>query len=192
MPTQPGGVGSLHANRSAAGRSNPTQAEFSGATTTKRQKTAVCFGHIAMEQESRRRTCAARRMAGPVIFPVSRKVSTRVGVRPGVFSERRRPLAAAQASCDWLQSELHDGHPRGTVGGARAAPSRTAPTTKNPRGDCTEPLTLYCATQGHCGHHTYPLERSDTAVTRLRGARVFVILRHALLSLYSFIIHFRS
>ena len=99
-PTQPGGVGSLHANRSAAGRSNPTQAEFSGATTTKRQKTAVCFGHFAVEQESRRRTCAARRMAGPVIFPVSRKVSTRVGVRPGVFSERRRPLAAAQASCD--------------------------------------------------------------------------------------------
>ena len=132
MPTQPGGVGSLHANRSAAGRSNPTQAEFSGATTTKRQKTAVCFGHIAMEQESRRRTCAARRMAGPVIFPVSRKVSTRVGVRPGFFSERRRPLAAAQASCDWLQPELHDGHPRETVGGARATPSRTAPTTTSP------------------------------------------------------------
>ena len=42
-------------------------------------------------------------------------------------------------------------------GGASGAKS-DGPDDNIPRGDCTEPLTSYCATQGHCGHRTYPFK----------------------------------
>ena len=42
-------------------------------------------------------------------------------------------------------------------GGASGAKS-DGPDDNIPRGDCTEPLTAYCATQGHCGHRTDPFK----------------------------------